>query len=263
MIQKDKSSQIDSTTFNVERLMSSIEPCILKMVVLLTRSCRSSRKPINTLVSELPHTKKLCCFYCVCVLLFCTNNQCSMPVHILLTDIDSHGGTTELKRILNRVGGVASNDTHARYMEAIVENRRSSGIATQLKKNFTVTSVDNIDFLQSHAAVYSGDQHRSWHGTSIQAVQPTLNPLEISILPSTSFTCNSEPSTRNTANHSSLPVSRTSSLPVSQTSSVPVSQTSSVPVSRTSSLPVSRTSSLPVSQTSSLPVSRTSSLPVS
>ena len=67
VIQKDKSSQIDVTTFNVERFMSSIEPCILKMVVLLTRSCRSSRKPINTLVSELPHTKKLCCFYCVCV----------------------------------------------------------------------------------------------------------------------------------------------------------------------------------------------------
>ena len=85
VIQKDKSSQIDLTTFNVERFMSSIDTDI----------------------------------------------------------VDSHGGTTELIRILNRLRAVASNDTHARYMEAIVEKRRSSGI----KKNFTVTSVDNIDFL--------------------------------------------------------------------------------------------------------------------
>ena len=139
LIQEDKSSQIDLTTFNVERFMSSIDPSIVKMVVLLTRSCRSSKKPISTLISELPHTKKLRCFYCMCVLLFCTNNQCSMPAHILLTDIvDSHGGTTELIQILNRLGAVASNDTHARYMEAIVEKGRSSGIATQLKKNFTI-----------------------------------------------------------------------------------------------------------------------------
>ena len=87
-----------------------------------------------------------------------------------------------------------------------MEKRRSSGIATQLKRNFTVTSVDNIDFLQSHAAVYSGDQHYTWHGASIQAVQPKSTLPELSIQPAIAtsclaFTCNSEPSIRTTANY--------------------------------------------------------------
>ena len=35
-------------------------------------------------------------------------------------------------------------------------------------------SIDNIDFLQSYARVFCGDSKRSWHGTTIQAVQPKL-----------------------------------------------------------------------------------------
>ena len=41
-----------------------------------------------------------------------------------------------------------------------------------MEKAFTVASADNIDFLPSYAAVYSGCQHHSWQATSVHLIQP-------------------------------------------------------------------------------------------
>ena len=61
-----------------------------------------------------------------------------------------------LKRIIHSIGRSENAGTRS----LLVENA------------FTVASTDNVYFLQSSATVYSGDQHRSWHATSIQLVQP-------------------------------------------------------------------------------------------
>ena len=62
---------------------------------------------------------------------------------------------------------------------------------------FTVISADNIDYLHSYARVYNGKQESSWHGTSIQAVQP--NPT-LSLVctqgESSTLTCTSMASSR-------------------------------------------------------------------
>ena len=38
--------------------------------------------------------------------------------------------------------------------------------------SFTAVSADNIDFLHSHARHFKGSKNNSWHGTTIQVVQP-------------------------------------------------------------------------------------------
>ena len=86
----------------------------------------------------------------------------------------ANGGSKELIKIMNRVGAVASNDTLQRHIESVSVYRLQKGLTHELNLNaLAIVSVDNIDFLQSYAFVYSGDVSRSWHGTTIQVVQPT------------------------------------------------------------------------------------------
>ena len=41
-----------------------------------------------------------------------------------------------------------------------------------LPEGFSVVSADNIDFMLRFARVFQGNKNASWHGTSVQVVQP-------------------------------------------------------------------------------------------
>ena len=51
------------------------------------------------------HVKNVWRFFCLCMLMFCTDDRCYLPMHNLITDmVESCGGSTLLVKILNRTG---------------------------------------------------------------------------------------------------------------------------------------------------------------
>ena len=76
------------------------------------------------------HTRKVRQIY---NLLFCTNTQYSMPLHVpLVEEILCHEGSLELVRLFNRVGAVASIDTTSRVATQAVQLRQSRGVLSDL-----------------------------------------------------------------------------------------------------------------------------------
>lgn len=96
-----------------------------------------------------------------------------MSFHVLIADlIHSYCGSVELIKILNRLGVYVSNDTLLRHIQQKVQESIAKGILQGLDPSIlTLFTLDNIDFLHSHAQVFTGNQTLSSHGTTIQAVQ--------------------------------------------------------------------------------------------
>lgn len=96
-----------------------------------------------------------------------------MPLHTLLADTtESQGGSTLLLQLLNLFEVCVSADTLARFIQFKVSKFKSDKLKQLRPDGFAVVSVDNIDFLHSYACVFCGHQKCSWHGTSVEAVQP-------------------------------------------------------------------------------------------
>ena len=105
-----------------------------------------------------------------------------MPLQYLLSDaILCLGGSTELVKIFNGIGAVASLDTHDCIATCAVTEQIAKGICFELEpRSLTVVSIDNIDILQRHAMVSSTESKSRWHGTSVQSVQPMPKGIVLS-----------------------------------------------------------------------------------
>ena len=68
---------------------------------------------------------------------------------------------------------MASIETANRLAVKVVEDKLKRGITSYLAQDkFTVVTVDNVDILQPYAFVSTLNATRSWHGTSVQCIQP-------------------------------------------------------------------------------------------
>ena len=106
--------------------------------------------------------------------MYCTNPHQPTAMQNLLADVvEACGGSRQLLKILNRIGCVSSPDTHDRFVTYHAEQQRNKSVWEEIPQSvFTVGSADNFDMLQSYSAVNCGDQQRSYHGTTVQLVQP-------------------------------------------------------------------------------------------
>ena len=165
-----------ASNFDLESFSESVDDELWDFMHLLTQSMNESRGHSDIL--SAPHTQRRCdehTYSVLSMLMFCTTNgRCNMPFHVLLADmVEAGGGSSDLMSTLNRVGGIASQDTLNRHICSVSERREKEGLLKDLPQSaFTVASTDNVDIDQPNAAVYAGCQQRSWHGTSVQVVQP-------------------------------------------------------------------------------------------
>ena len=68
--------------------------------------------------------------------MFCINPHFNLPFHLQLTDtILIHGGTLELVQIFNRIGAVASLETHEDLLKAVAKAREEHGVHRELTPN--------------------------------------------------------------------------------------------------------------------------------
>ena len=182
-LDKDKMFVDEYSSLNIDKEIDQINPTLWKAISMLTRSASERRGVANKQMSNEQHKKKLRQFFLLCSMIFCADDRCSMPMHILIADlIESQGGTAFLIQALNRLGVCSSQDTLKRFIQSKVDTKKGKHPCSGYfnSNSFTVISVDNIDFLHSFARVFKGTQNSSWHGTTVQLVQPlpSLAPIQ-------------------------------------------------------------------------------------
>ncbi len=179
LIQTTLETTSTAASLDLDRMIKNIDPDIWDTICILTMSGAGGNRS-DSLVKK---TRRL---FILHQIMFCIDSRCSMPFHLLNADmIDCFGGSAELLRILNRLGVCVSQDTLLRHIHSAVAEQQEKGLLQGLDPaGITMFTMDNVDFLHSHAQVYSGNQKSlSWHGTTVQAVQtkPSLNPISTSL----------------------------------------------------------------------------------
>lgn len=75
--------------------------------------------------------------------------------------------------------------TARHHVQYRIQNRLQHGVTLNFQKMPLLLCQRITDFLQSSALVYCGDQSRSWHGTTVQAVKRFVSEETLATVHST------------------------------------------------------------------------------
>ena len=94
--------------------------------------------------------------------MYCIDNQCSTPFHIVIADlIECFGGSAELVKFLNRFGVCVSYDTLLRHIQEKVEEEEQKGLLLGLTPDGITVEPLNADPLRCGPLVYPATHLRS------------------------------------------------------------------------------------------------------
>ena len=155
-------AKLSTNLLDTEKQIQLTDPVLWDVVCILTQT---NRDKANTESSP----KNIRRLFILHQLMYCLDNTCSMPFHMVIADLlDCHGGSSELIKVFNRLGICVSIDTLQRHIQGTIQHLTSHGLLQGMNYNFlTVFTVDNVDFMHSYAQVFNGNQQLSWHGTTL------------------------------------------------------------------------------------------------
>ena len=124
-LHEHKKSTFEFVHVNIQDEVKKFDPQLWEAVCILTTSAWEKQHPLRP--SELAlHTKMIRRFFILCAIMHCINEDFTIPLHTLITDIvDGQGGSALLIRILNRLGVCSSLKSLNRYMQDKRANREN------------------------------------------------------------------------------------------------------------------------------------------
>ena len=177
----DQGSASESlATVDLDKTIKRTNPQLWRMVWSMTSAkkhlAQSDTEADKVRAGQLNHCRRFPCLFILSVMTHLVQPRCHFPLSLALADyIDSHSNSTDLIRLLSRLGVCSSRDSHQRLKTAVVLDRHDHGIENDLSLDaFAVTSIDNIDWSApgKRICVTDQDHNRGFHGTSIQQVSP-------------------------------------------------------------------------------------------
>ena len=140
-ILKMVSNNVSNSSFELNDFIAQADPVVWETISILTSTSSTSEKqPQSAPIRDLRRA------FIPSLIMYCIDSRSSMPFQLILADIvDCYGGSTELLKILNRLGVCTSLDTLLRHIQITVQQSDRKSILQGLDHSIlTVFSLDNI-----------------------------------------------------------------------------------------------------------------------